>query len=98
VDGWLTVIRVPAVTPQVDGGGDIAQRLARFRLIWTGHTVERAQQVSRGPSQEALAVRAELVNHGPPHVPLYSLPGAPGYVTWRTAQRRPGDLDDRELL
>ena len=27
---------------------------------------------------------------GPPHVPLYSLPGAPGHVTWRAARRRPG--------
>jgi hypothetical protein len=47
----------------------------------------------RGPSQEALAVRPELVSHWPP-----SLPGAPGHATWRTARRRPGDLDDHELL
>jgi hypothetical protein len=29
-----------------------------FRLVRTGHAVERAEQVSRGLSQKALAVRA----------------------------------------
>ena len=45
--------------------GDVAQNLARFRLIWPGHAIERAQQASRGLSREALAVRAELVSHRP---------------------------------
>ena len=48
--GW------PAVTPQVDGGGDIAQRLARFMFVRPGHAVKLTQQVLRGPSQEALAL------------------------------------------
>jgi hypothetical protein len=39
----------------------------------------------------------ELVRHWPSHVLIYGLPGAPGHVTWCTAQRRPGDLDDHEV-
>ncbi len=63
---------------RLDGDSDVVQRKPRFRVIRVGHAVKLTQQVSRGPSQETRAVRAELVSRGPPHVPLYSLPGAPG--------------------
>jgi hypothetical protein len=90
--------RRPVLSPRLDSGGNLAQRQPRFPLVRAGHAVKLTQQVSRGPSQEALALRAELVSHWPAHVLLYGLPGAPGHGTWRTAKRRPGDLDDRELL
>ena len=98
-----SVIRRPVVTPRLDDNGDVAQNLARFRLIWTGHTVERAQQVSRGLSQVALALRAELVSYGSAELPL-QLCGRTGVAIWRGikegrgprrrlrahAERRPG--------
>ncbi len=87
---WLSVIRRRVSSSRLDGSSDVAQCLACFRLIRPGHAVKRAQQVPRGPSQEALAVRAELISHGPPHVPLYGLQDAPGPALWRAAQRRPG--------
>jgi hypothetical protein len=67
-----------ALTPQVDGRSDVAQRQPRFGLIRPGHAVKRAEQVTRGLSQEALAVREELLSYRTSPVSLYGLPGADG--------------------
>jgi len=75
------------------------------RSIWrvSGSSGPVTRSSSRSRSRAACRRRPwrferSWVSHGPPSVPLYGLPGAAGHVTWRTAQRLSGDLDDRELL
>ncbi len=70
--------RRPALPSRLDSCGDVAQRQPRSWLIRPAHLVEHAEQISCGPSQEALAVRAERVSCRPSCVPLHSLPGALG--------------------
>jgi hypothetical protein len=81
----------------LDGSDEVAQCLACLWLIWGGHAIKHAEQVSRGPSQQALAVRAKLLSHRPLPVVLHCLPGARRSAPCLTGHRRSGDLDDHEV-
>src|SRR5579862_2139632 len=87
---WLVVS--PA---RFDGGGHVAEHLARFRIIWPADAAERLQQVLAGPPQKALAARGGLGRRQPPRVPACGFPGLTG---WRALRQWAGHLDDHELL
>ena len=88
----------PVLSPRPDGGDDdVAQRQPRFWLIRPGYAVKLAQQVSRGPSQEALAVRVQLVSPRPQLVPAPRPARRSSGCSWLAAHRRPGYLDNHEI-
>ena len=102
--GWHGGLPLPAVrhpggqpsAPRLQGGGNLAQCLARFRLIRPSYAVKLAEQVAAavaggaGGSTEPVRMAATTSCF----MAFQALLG----LCLRAAQRRPGDLDDRELL
>ncbi len=97
---WLSVIRRPASSSRLASMAAATSRSAS-RVSDSSGPVTLSSTCCRSLAARRRRLwrfERSLVSYWPPCIPLYGLPGAPGPAFWCAAQRRPGDLDDRELL